>query len=447
MAIQMVSTAIITRIERIWHRNTGQFVRNVAVVAGGTGLAQFIGVIFSPIITRLYGPDAYGALGVFLSVVAIGASIATLGYSFSIVLPKRDATAYQLLKLSCLIACVISITTAVLIKLFQEPVVESFNLEVIASYLWLVPFVIFLTAILQALEQWQVRIGGFKSLATAAIIQASSAGGMRAGAGLVAPTATALIVFGMLAKLFQVSILYLAGRQHIKSAQSSSANSRQRKKAALYAVARRFRDFPLYRAPQVLLNTISRAAPTILLASLFGTGAAGLYVIAQSVLYLPVALIAQSVGKVFLQRLAEEAHNKKPLQPMILRATGGLILIGLFPFGFIAISGPWLFELIFGADWHEAGTYARWLTVWVFFHFINIPSVQSLALSKSQDALLAWEIITTTSKIILLLSIGHLTNNPEFTIAMYAIFGAAAYIVLILIGIIRAGDNTRIRYA
>lgn len=40
------------------------FIRNVATVATGTVAAQAIAIAFSPIITQLYDPDAFGALSV-----------------------------------------------------------------------------------------------------------------------------------------------------------------------------------------------------------------------------------------------------------------------------------------------------------------------------------------------------------------------------------------------
>lgn len=442
----LMGTAV-AGLQSLWLRSTGSFARNVAVVAGGTGIAQLISVAFSPIITRLYGPEAYGALSLFTSIVAVGASIATMGYSFAIVLPKCDAVAYQLLKLAVLLACVISFSAGLVLTWFQAPIVSAFNLDTVAPYIWLIPIGMFVAALVQAMEQWLVRIGGFKPLAAAAVSKAGIAGGTRISAGLVAPSAAALIVLGVIAQVVQVTILFLSGQQRIKGAQQASASVKQNKRVALKAVARRFRDFPQYRAPQMLLNTLSRAAPMVLLASLFGTGVVGLYAIAQTVLYLPVDLIAQSVGKVFLQRLAKQAHDRKPLRPLILRATVGLVLLGLLPFGIIILGGPWLFGFVFGADWYEAGNYARWLGVWVFFHFINVPAVQSLAVSNSQGILLIWEIMTTVVKVILLLLVGTLAKDAELTVAVYAVFGALAYIILILIGIIRAGDDARIRHA
>jgi O-antigen/teichoic acid export membrane protein len=221
----------------------------------------------------------------------------------------------------------------------------------------------------------------------------------------------------------------------------------RRQSAVLRAAMWRYRDFPFYRAPQLLLNTVSRVTPLLVLGSLFGPSAAGFYAIAQSTLYLPVTVIAQSVGKVFVQRLATQAHDRKPLRPLILRATSGLVLLGFIPFGLIMLGGPWLFGLVFGSEWLEAGHYARWLAVWVFFHFVNIPAVHSLSLSNSQGILLVWEIVTTAAKLVLLLVLGLLTQSAELTVAVYALFGALAYIVLIGIGVMRAGDDRRIRHA
>lgn len=432
-------------LNRLWHRYRRTFVGNVAVVAGGTALAQIVSMVFLPLITRLYGPEVYGVLAMFLSIVGVLSSIVTLSYAFGIVLPKRDAAAYQLLKLAVSLTCLLSITTGLLVFFLKAPIVELFNLKNVAPLLWLIPIAVFLSGIIQSFEQWQVRNSRYKSLSAAVVGQSVFAGSARSGVGLLAPTADALVVLGIAAQAVQVSVLYVTARRSISSARMRSSTAIRKPLTAIRALARRYRDFPLYRAPQILLNTISRVAPIFILTSLFSPAVAGLYVLAQTVLYVPVSLIAQSVGKVFLQRIAAEAHAHKPLRPLILRATFGLTMVGIIPFGAIMLAGPWLFSFVFGADWFEAGIYARWLGVWVFFHFINIPAVQSLSLTNSQGILLVWEIVTTVTKIALLLLVGTLTKNSEMTVASYAVFGAIAYVVLIWIGIIRAGDNERIR--
>ena len=77
-----------------------RFVRNVLTVASGTAVAQAIAMALSPVITRLYGPEAFGQLGVFTSTVSLFAPAEALTLPIAIVLPERDGEAKQLVKLS-----------------------------------------------------------------------------------------------------------------------------------------------------------------------------------------------------------------------------------------------------------------------------------------------------------------------------------------------------------
>ena len=81
-----------------------RFVRNVAVVASGTAAAQAIGMAFSPLITRLYGPEAFGLLGIYTSLLGVLGPITALTVPVAIVLPKDDDEAKRLAFLSLFIA-------------------------------------------------------------------------------------------------------------------------------------------------------------------------------------------------------------------------------------------------------------------------------------------------------------------------------------------------------
>ncbi len=71
----------------------GSFLHNIAVLATGTALAQIIPLLASPILTRLYSPEAFGLFAVFIAII-MSISPAVMGsYELAIVLPKRDKTA------------------------------------------------------------------------------------------------------------------------------------------------------------------------------------------------------------------------------------------------------------------------------------------------------------------------------------------------------------------
>ena len=56
--------------------------KGVFVIGGGTALAQGIGIISTPIITRLYDPSDFGLLGIYSSVLTILLVLASLRYEY-----------------------------------------------------------------------------------------------------------------------------------------------------------------------------------------------------------------------------------------------------------------------------------------------------------------------------------------------------------------------------
>ena len=53
---------------------------NVLTFMTGTAIAQMITVVISPILTRLFTPEAFGAFGVYMSLVSIATAAVTLRY-------------------------------------------------------------------------------------------------------------------------------------------------------------------------------------------------------------------------------------------------------------------------------------------------------------------------------------------------------------------------------
>ena len=83
--------------------------KGVLILGSGTAVAQLIGIVTMPIITRLYTPADLGVLAVYSSVLAIFGVGATFQYVDAFVLPKQDEDAANLFGL-CLV--LLFITTA-----------------------------------------------------------------------------------------------------------------------------------------------------------------------------------------------------------------------------------------------------------------------------------------------------------------------------------------------
>ena len=49
----------------------GNFFRNILILMTGTVSIQLLNFLLTPVITRLYTPEAFGALGLFLSIISL----------------------------------------------------------------------------------------------------------------------------------------------------------------------------------------------------------------------------------------------------------------------------------------------------------------------------------------------------------------------------------------
>src|SRR5690606_18773622 len=149
------------QMEKINNLIKSKFVRNVFIMATGTIGAQVVNVLASPIITRMYGPEAFGVMGTFSALTQIIIPVAALTYPIAIVLPKNDKNAKGLMKLSLYITLFIALITTTLLLLFNESIVNFFKIQGLAPFLYLIPLVITFAGIMQIIEQWLIRTNQF----------------------------------------------------------------------------------------------------------------------------------------------------------------------------------------------------------------------------------------------------------------------------------------------
>jgi O-antigen/teichoic acid export membrane protein len=403
-----------------------QFAKDVAIVASGTAGAQFITLAFAPLITRIYAPEAFGILGAFLVVVGIVTPFAAGSYPTAIVLPKDDSDALGIAKLSLMIAGVTAALTAFLVLSLEGPIVAALNIQAMSELLWLIPCGIFAAACLSVSTQWVIRKSLFKVKASAAVAQALIVNGARVGIGWFSPTAAVLLFLAVAGNLLHAITLAVGAQRKMQGSGSSPAEAK-----SLLALAKKHRDFPLYRAPQDAISAASHGLPVLLLAGFFGPVAAGYYSLGRMVLSIPLMLVAQSVGEVIYPRISEASHRGEDLSRLIIMPTLVLAAIGLGPFALLAAFGPWLFGFAFGAEWVTAGEYARWLSIMLFFNFINRPSIAAVPVLGLQRGLMIYEMFSAGFKL-LALYLGFTVSGQDMVgVALFALTGAAAYVLLI----------------
>ena len=420
-----------------------KFVRNVAIVASGTAAAQAITIAFAPIITRLYGPEAFGLLGSFIAVCAIITPVAALAYPMAIVLPAKDSDAKGVARLSAYISIGVAGATLLVVAIGGERLLTLLQAETIAGYAYLIPLNLLFAALLQIAQQWLIRKKYFHIKAKIAVLQALFVNGAKTGFGFINPVGATLIVLTTIGGLVHTAMVYFAVIRAKAEKKRLVDNNLGVDQTPLLSIAKEHRDFPCYRAPQLFINAVSHNLPVLMLAGFFGPAAAGFYTLGKRILALPSQLIANSVGDVFYPRIAEAARNGEKITGVIVKATLALAGVGFAPAFVVFVFGPKLFGFVFGSEWAVAGEYARWLVLWTYFMFLNGPSVKALPVISGLKFFLYYTIIMLALRILSIAAGYYLFGSDICAIIFYSMVGAAVNITLIIIILFKSAQYDR----
>jgi O-antigen/teichoic acid export membrane protein len=97
-------------------------------------------------------------------------------------------------------------------------------------------------------------------------------------------------------------------------------------------------------------------------------------------------------------------------------------------------AGPFLFAIVFGEEWREAGEYARILAPWMFLDLIRAPIVQVGSIVRKQQQVLYFSIV---SSVLLLVSIfaglHFFKSDPRMIFVIISASQSVMTLVLILL--------------
>ena len=420
-------------LNKIKQLTQSKFARNVAVVATGTAGAQAIAMAFSPAITRIYGPETFGAMGTFIAIFEMISPLAALSYPMAMVLPKHDSEAIGLARISLWIALITSLMTALVLILFKAPIVNAFNLHAIEPYILILPITMLFSVLMTISSQWTIRKKLFKLKAKSAILQALIISLMKAGLGLLNPTAIILIgttSFGYLLQAVLVKIGIREKNKEIKPTTESNYKVRD--------LLKRYKDFAYFLTPQIFLNSVGQSLPILMLANLFTPATVGFYVLARTVLFVPSNLIGTSVAEVFYPKFVETVRQGDSGKLLLVKACTSLAAIGSVPYLTLIAFGPLLFALIFGNEWREAGEYSRWMSIWLFVVLVTRPIIAAIPALSLQGLFLGFEAIAVLVRILSILTGYFWIGTALGAVMAFSLSNAIIYAVLTVLIIRKA---------
>jgi O-antigen/teichoic acid export membrane protein len=397
----------------------GSFVKNVSMLVGGTAFAQLLTIILLPILTRLYSPEDFGVLAVYLSFVSLISVVACLRMEIAIPIPKEDKDAVALFVLSLGSVVVITLLTAVGTTLFFKQIHQATGGK-LEGYVWLIPLSVFFSGIYAALQYWATRHKAFSLVAKTRLSQAVSGSSMQIGLGYAGLAPFGLLV-GQLVSM-GAGIIGLSG-YFIKN---SSLLLRNINVSELKSVFKRYDRFPKYSTWEAFANSGAIQIPVILIAYYAVSAEAGFLMLAMRLLSAPMSLIGGAVAQVYLAEASEKNYEGQ-LRQFTQKTVRTLAKIGIPPILFAGVAAPFLIPIIFGKEWQRAGMMIAWMSPWFLMQFITSPVSMALHITNNQKIAMLLQFFG------LLLRVGCVVISglyfKHYIVEIYALSGLVFYLI------------------
>jgi O-antigen/teichoic acid export membrane protein len=394
----------------------------------GTVLAQTVALVSAPVLTRLYLPEHFGVVAVFISIVSVLSVISCLQYEIAVVLPKSEEKSQNLIAICLALNFKISLILMFIVPYVSEQVELWVQVKGIGAFLYLVPVVVFANGLERTFRHWFTRKKSFAFIAKMRVILPLSANGIKIAAGLLVGSSALWIIMGDIIGMFIVAAIFAIA--FMKNYYQQFKNSITRRE--IWAVAQEYNKFPKYHSFTRFMNALSANLPAILFAFFFSFEFVGYYALARKILTKPIQLVSESVRSVFFQRAAEIRGKGGNPKSEFVKTTVALAAVSVVPFSIIMIWGEWIFSVIFGAEWAIAGFYAKLLSPWLFLMFINPPASQVILVEQKLFFLLILQILLLSFRSLAVLCGYYISPDPWVAVALLSSVGVIVNLILIL---------------
>lgn len=392
------------------------FYQNIALVASGNITAKLIVILTTPIITRLYTPDEYGIYSVFISIIGITGSLATLRYSVTIPLANNEKLADNLLRLCFIVTLSLSLIWLLIILLFKDIITDYYHNDNIKSFLWFIPIVFFGQGIYEALNNWAVRRRNFKLITRTKISQGISSTVIKIGFGFFKITPLGLFVGHFAQEVAGISSIILTLRK------SNPFFFRYFNWQDIIDAANRYKKFPLVQSWSQLLLSLGAQLPVLLIGAFYGSTVVGVFGLAMGMINLPMDLIGQAVSQVYYAEISRIGKNfPEKIFKLSISLIKKLFLIGLFPVLIIFLFGPFLFEFVFGEEWHDAGIFARYFSMIILTRFISSPITNIFNVLEKQGIQMTLNLVRVGLVALIFLFSNIVNLNANNAVLLYGI--------------------------
>jgi O-antigen/teichoic acid export membrane protein len=405
------------------HQPLAGMRRNISRLASGAVVSQILMVASTPLLTRIFNPEAFGVMAAFTAAYAIAIPISTLKYDAAVILPKATSSAVSLTVLVVFIA-----TTIVLLVSGLLGVANWLSLlpDLHVVNLWL-PLALWLGVLYTLTQQWSARHSDYKHFARSQVIGTVLNIGTSLSLGLLFGGQPHHLVLGFVCGMLG-SLGYMILSRSKKIRVKLRVNVTR-----LLQRAKVYRQFPVLVLPSTLLMTIGQNSTPLVLSTYYAIGDVGQFAIANRLLLVPVALIGGALAESFRSEFVRRQRDRLDATSLFNKTLKTLAILALPMFSLLFVAAPWLFAIIFGSDYEEAGHVSRALVIAVAAQFMAIPFACVFVALRQTAIGLRVHIVATVVPLVLLWGAAEIQLSMVNALGVYSAATAICMAMLLII--------------
>lgn len=379
----------------------------------GSGLGNAVGLLVTPLISRTFEPAVYGEFALITAVTSVFVGVSTFRLEVRSLNAVDDAEATGLIRLGLILAgawgAALTLAACLAVTLWH------------ANGYWLSMGVLVFLASLQLLGSAVLtRVRRYRSLAAGNFVQGASLGVIQLLLGLVGAGLGAL----------------LAGFGAARLGWLPALRSPRREIRGIAVLWRENRRFAALAGSSAFLNSLTTAAPVLLVAVFYGDATVGQLAIGIRLLVTPLSVIGQSAASANLGEVSRMLRIGDDTAARLVRhGIRDLLAVGLIPCALAGVLGAWAVPLLLGQEWREAGLLLAALAAGALAQFVASPFSQLLNLTGDNRLLLTWDTGRCIATVLSFWGPWAAGLSPvwavgSWSVALVAIYSALASLVL-----------------
>ncbi len=399
-----------------------EFFKNIFTLITGNTIAQIIGLLAIPILSRMYTPEEFGQVALFIGIVNVIAIAANARYDMAIVPPKRSSQAFHLFVGSIGITMAVTLLLFIVIAVFKGTIASLFEADVFKRIIWLLPLLVFLLASHKSMHYWFNRRKDYKTIAQNRVILSATQTGVKLGRFMFASGYWGLVIGTVIGEVV-AWFVYAT-----KIVRRDFWRLRYLSFRSMHKVFAEYSNFPKFLMPMAVINTFSGNILIFSLSAIASSTIVGFYERAWRVINMPFSLLSTSFGNVFYEQMTR-ASNPKRLYVVSYFANLAIASVVLTP---IMFWGESIFTFVLGEDWTVAGTIAKLIVPLTISNYATACVSNVFSVYKKNQLLLVWQV----AYMLIVVSWIFVARFYDiyFLIRIHAFIGAAIYAVLAYMG-------------